>query len=247
MPGLNSNIGAAYAIQGTYINSLATGTSVNLSSIGTNAISSAGIVYPGFIAAGRVGASLATAGSFDGLTAGSGFGNKPLDDFLIGAPGIGTVYLVYSVQTTTANSTLDTSQSLSTLGATPGTNPITTPLQGVVFTDQTTTDRFGFSLSTAGDFNIDGIGDFIVGAPGYNASAGAAVVIDGVAGPATTTSTRLNGTFIVTPPARRAPCSHRRPSSGRSRTASPDIRSRPRPTSLSGPRPGPSPPRCPDR
>ena len=197
VPGLNGNTGAAYAISGAYVNSVATGTNVDLATVGVQG-GRIGITYTGIKANDRTGASVSTAGSFDG--AASNIANQRLDDFLIGAPGAGAAYLVYSVQTTVANSTLGTVQPLSTLGVAPTTNPITTPLQGVVFS---LNGNFGQVVAEAGDFNNDGAGDIMIGAP---ASAGATptsnvYLIYGQTGTATGTPARLNGIFIVSPTA----------------------------------------------
>jgi hypothetical protein len=210
-PGLNSNTGAAFAITGAFINSQATGTNVNLSTLfGNNvSLSQAGIEYTGVNAGDLVGSSISSAGSFDGAVNSS---NQPLSDLLIGAPGAnaggGAVDLVYSVQTQILNSTLGTIQSLSTLGVAPVTTPVQTfPLQGVVYNDVIPGDRFGYSVSPAGDFNSDGAGDIIVGAPGTALVNGGAVLIYGLKGTATSTVPRINGIFTTStlaPPTRGA-------------------------------------------
>ena len=54
----------------------------------------------------------------------------------------------------------------STSRVAPVTTPVQTfPLQGVVYNDVIPGDRFGYSVSPAGDFNSDGAGDILVGAP----------------------------------------------------------------------------------
>ena len=194
--GGNVNAGAVFAISGSYLTSLAAGANVDLSMIGTTANTLGGIEYTGVGPGYLTGTSVSTAGSFDNVT---GANSRLRDDLLIGAPGAfqgGGAYLVYSLQTTTANMALGTTQSLASLGVTPTTNPVTTPLQGVVLGDQIIGDRFGYSVSSAGDFNNDGAGDIAIGAPGYNLSAGYVDVVYGLTG---TTTTRLNGIFVVSP------------------------------------------------
>ena len=204
VPGLavsgNAQAGAVFAISGTYLNSLATGTNVDLSTVGTTANTSAGIEYTGTSAGALTGFSVATAGNFDGQV-GSG---SPIDDLLIGAPGAafgGQAYLVYANQTYLPNSTLGTTQSLASLGIAATTNPVTNPLQGIVFSAQNSGDDLGYAVASAGDFNSDGVDDVLLGAPGYNAATGYAYVAYGLTGTTTTTPARINGVFTITPTA----------------------------------------------
>ena len=201
-PGLtvggNVNAGAVFTVSGTYLNTLATGTNVDLTTIGNGSNTTGGIEYTGVSAGALTGTSVATAGNFDGQV-GSG---KPIDDLLIGAPGAGTggqAYLVYANQTYLPNSTRGTTQSLSSLGVAATTNPVTNPLQGIVFSDAGSADRLGFAVASAGDFNADGVDDVLLGAPGYGASTGYAYVAYGLAGTTTTTPVRINGVFTITP------------------------------------------------
>ena len=192
--GSNANAGAVYAISGSYFAGLGAGTNVDLTTVGTSTNTSAGIKYTGINANDRTGASVATAGNFDGT---SGTGGRAVNSLLIGAPGTfggGSAYLVYGVQSFLPNSQIGTTQPLNTLGKPAQVNPVTNPLQGIVFQDLAAGDRFGFAVASAGDFNADGVGDIIIGAPGYSTSTGFAAVIYGQSG---TTTTRLNGTFNV--------------------------------------------------
>ncbi len=199
-PGYTTT-GAAFAIEGSFLNSLASGTNTDLATVA--AAGGRGIEYTGINAGELLGTSVGTAGSFDGALA----TGVPLDDLLLGAPGVagGNVYVVYANQTTTANlplQQLGTVQTLTTLGATPGTNPVTTPLQGVVFQGLVGGARFGYSLAAAGDFDRDGAGDIFIGAPGNGTGSstlgtGYAALIYGVLG--TSTTSRLNGVFSVDP------------------------------------------------
>jgi hypothetical protein len=140
----------------------------------------------------------------------------PIDDLLIGAPHLspttnlpnaaGAAYLVYGKQPLQANQTLGTTQSLSTLAT-----PLVTaqgvplnPLQGSIFKDNLS-DGFGFSVSTAGDFNNDGVDDIMIGAPYYSQTAalgneGYVAVVYGVKGTATNiATTRLNQIVTISP------------------------------------------------
>jgi len=203
IPGLNNNTGAAFAISGTYVSNLAPGQNVDLTTLvsGTNA-GVGGIEYTGFDAGGRVGAAISSAGTFDGGASGTTNTNLPIDSLLIGAPGESRAYLVYGSQTTLTNSQQGTTQSLSTLGVPAVLTPTaTTPLQGVIFQGRTG-DQFGYSVGAAGDFDGDGVGDVIIGAPLNNAAAGYAQIFYGVAGTVPTTPTgptnRLGGNILVT-------------------------------------------------
>ena len=204
-PGFGTT-GAVFAIQGSYLNSLASGSNVPL--VGTNLATPViaagrGIEYTGINAGELLGSSVGTAGSFDGATS----GGVPLNDLLIGAPGVngGSVYLVYANQTYGPNlplQQLGTVQSLTTLGAVPNTNPVTNPFQGVIFQGLVGGARFGYSLAPAGDFNRDGAGDILIGAPGNGTGSstlgtGYVALIYGVL--PTNTTARLNGVFQVDP------------------------------------------------
>ena len=195
-----ANAGAVYAISGNYLNTLATGANVDLATIGNGSNTVGGIEYTGYITGGEVGFSVATGGNFSSETATNG---SAQDNLLIGAPGSsgGLAYLVYGKQAFLANQQIGSTQSLQMLGVAPVTTPVqTNPLQGVVFGDTTAGDLFGFSVSTAGDFNGDGVGDIMIGSPGYATSTGYVTVIYGRAGTATTTtSTRINGQFVINP------------------------------------------------
>ena len=194
--GANANAGAVFALSGTYLSSLASGTNLDLRTVGNGTNSLAGIEYTGAGAGFLTGTSVSTAGSFDNLAGANG---RRRDDLLIGAPGAfqgGGAYLVYSFQSYSPNMALGTTQSLTSLGVPAAINPVTYPLQGVVFGDQLAGDRLGFAVSAAGDFNADGAGDIILGAPGYNISAGYADVVFGQTG---TTTTRINGIYVLSP------------------------------------------------
>ena len=82
------------------------------------------------------------------------------DDILIGAPQIATAYVVY--------------------GATSYSNPIDLKfldgINGFSISSDDMNDRFGFSVSSAGDFNQDGFNDILIGAPESTLIGGAARV-----------------------------------------------------------------------
>ncbi len=176
VPGLNSDTGAVFALSGNRLTSLVSGSTTDLSTtLGTTGYANE---YTGINVGDRVGASVASGGNFDGARTTTG--NLTVDDLLIGAPGVGSgtgaAYLVYGIQNTVNNilpatSTLGQVVSLSQLALAPATiPPFNNPLQGLVFSGGPT-NLFGFSVSSAGDFNGDGYGDIIIGAPSGAGSA----------------------------------------------------------------------------
>ena len=179
-PGYSGNAGAAFAISGLGLNGVASGTVVDVSTIVKN--NSYGIQYTG-VAASRAGSSVSTAGDFDGYKIPvSGF---IVDDFLIGAPGNSQAYLVYGKQFVAAtngipDSQIGTVQLLSQIGTIPTPTPLFTPLEGLIFKNTVGSGLMGFSVSTAGDYNGDGLGDVIIGAPGTGGISGSASIFYGV-------------------------------------------------------------------
>jgi hypothetical protein len=155
-----ADAGQAYVIYGV----AAPRGTVDLSSLAL----SEGYVITGDLAGDAAGYSVAAAGDVNG----DGIG-----DLIVGAPsgdnggsGAGEAYVIYGV----AGSDRPTVD-LSTL----------TPAQGFVIVAEAAGDSAGFSVSSAGDVNGDGIDDLFVGAPladdgGFYA--GAAYVVYGVAG-----------------------------------------------------------------
>jgi len=160
-----ASTGAVFAISGAFLNGVATGSSVDLATIGTTG--TAGITYVGISPGDQTGFSVSSAGNFDG---------SGVDSLLIGAPGAaataGRAYLVYGTQNTAANAQRGTTQLLAGVLTPPGTNPVTTPLQGVAFTGLTAGSRLGVSVSSTGDFNGFGKDDIIIGAPGLGTGTG---------------------------------------------------------------------------
>ncbi len=221
VPGLTSSsglasAGAVFAISSTLINSEATGANVDLTTTaGINPVlnstgpvisngGNGGIEYQGFAANQYVGASVSTAGNFDKATTAS---NQTIDDLLIGAPGAnnnaGSVFLVYGTQPFALNNTLGSTLSLSDIGMVPTANPVFNPLSGILFQATGIGNNFGFSISSAGDYNGDGVGDIIIGAPGNLGGQGYAIIIYGQA--PTATVPRINGIFNVGDPGSTSP------------------------------------------
>ena len=130
-----SNGGASYLVFGK-----ATSTTVNLSDITTG---TGGFVINGISASDYSGYSVSSAGDVNG----DGY-----DDFTIGAYGVssstGASYVVFGKSTTTA-------VELSTVATGSG---------GFVINGIDTGDQSGYSVSSAGDVNGDGLDDLIIGA-----------------------------------------------------------------------------------
>jgi hypothetical protein len=86
-----------------------------------------------------------------------------LEDFLVGAPGndsnTGSAYLYH--------------------GSTELKQDILVNQSGAVMHGEANGDRFGSSVSSAGDFNNDSFPDFVIGSPGYDSGSGRAYVFYG--------------------------------------------------------------------
>jgi Ca2+-binding RTX toxin-like protein len=155
--------GEAYVIYG-----VAGTTRGTLDLTGLAARSTDGFIIQGDAAGDRAGWSVSSVGDVNG---------DGIDDLIVGAPygddggsAAGEAYVIYGVAGTTRG-TLD----LTALTAT----------QGFVIQGDAAGDQAGWSVSSAGDVNGDGINDLIVGAPygdDGGSNAGEAYVIYGVAG-----------------------------------------------------------------
>lgn len=177
--------GVVYVVSGAAVNGLASGAVVDLATVGqTNGI---GLAFTGVNNDGA-GFSLAGAFNFDSDNAGS----IPIQDLLIGAPGAnntgnGRAYLIYGTSSITLGQTFD----LANVGADSSINDNAIP--GVIFTGSAN-NRLGYSVSSAGDFNADGVQDVLLGAPSQGSNTpGYASLIYGRSG--TSTAGRINGVF----------------------------------------------------
>lgn len=185
-----SQSGAVYVVSGTQL-TLKRSATIPLQLIGQVG-GSAGVLFTGASIGSQAGSAVAAAGNFDGATSGS----RPAGDLLIGAPaptsGPGTAYLIYGASNLPAQATTSnglTSIPLSTIGS-----GSTTGAQGVAFVGGG--DLTGFSVSSAGDFNNDGLNDIMIGSPGFNGAAGQVSLIFGRrAVPAT--PGRITGTITL--------------------------------------------------
>jgi hypothetical protein len=124
-----------------------------------------GAVFVGDAALDETGWSVAIAGDFNG----DGF-----SDFLIGAPGernnSGRVTLIYGQSKNGATGPIT---GLINLGAIP------TSIGSVTFEGAQTNAQTGYSLSSVGDINGDGLPEILIGSPGFNNFSGAVYLIPG--------------------------------------------------------------------
>lgn len=141
------------------------------------------LTFAGANSGDAAGFSVANAGDVNGATLGA----FPINDLLIGAPNFnnnaGAAYLVYG-GTTLSSGVKNGLVDLSRLQITPiptGSNADPTPPQGAVFVGSGT-DRAGFTVSGAGNFNagVDTLNDFMIGSPGANGSTGRVNLFYGV-------------------------------------------------------------------
>jgi hypothetical protein len=196
------NGGAVYLISGAGVPTTS-GTVVNLATVG-QAGGTPGAIFVGTSTGGQAGFSVSTAGNVDGLTTSA---NQGISDFLIGAPTTGTggtAYLIYGavnfpggagftpVPVTVNNATFNYFP-LNRVGTTVRGTVVTGAVDGAVFTGLAAGSQLGFSVSSAGDFNNDAFGDFLLGAPGAGGT-GEAFLIYGQ----TRTPTFRNATNPIT-------------------------------------------------
>ncbi len=172
-----ANQGATYVLSGRVVNTFRSQT-IDVNQIGQVG-GFAGVVLAGASIGDASGFSLAPAGNFSGAIVN---GIAP-GDLLIGAPavspngainGVGTATLIYgaanlpALATPTANGTL--AIDLSRVGV---------DVPGATFVGTAVGDATGFKVSTAGDFNNDGISDILIGSPGFLNATGHATLIYG--------------------------------------------------------------------
>jgi hypothetical protein len=191
--------GAVYVLAG--VNLPTTTATIPLQNVGQNAVGQIPVtpVVPGVLFLGgsigaQAGFSLADAGDVDGnRTTLGGF-----SDLLIGSPGAdtgGAAYLIYGSTTLATKATLSPSAAVNSIPlntatltaatflATPGNQP-----GAAIFNGLNAGAETGFSVASAGDFNNDTFGDFMIGSPFANEttglSAGELDLVFGGSGPA---------------------------------------------------------------
>ncbi len=169
----NSGWGQAIVIYGQTGGSALSGA-FNVSDVGSTV---AGAVFNGVASNDDTGRSVSSAGDVN---------NDSVDDILIGAPGSvgGKAYLIYGQS---GGSALSGTYLISDVGTT---------VAGAVF-QHSSGDQVGQTVSDAGDFNGDGIDDFIIGAPAQDVGSmiyvGRAFLIYGKSG-----GSALSGTYQLT-------------------------------------------------
>jgi hypothetical protein len=145
------------------VSTLGQGNNVGLIIIGASAGEAAGT---------EIGAAGNTAGRVDGV-------NRPFTDLIVGAANInfadavtgpGRAYLIYGQSNATLQNLTTTVGNLRVLnlqgiGAAGG-------IPGAVFLGAANGDRTGYAVSSAGDFNNDGLADFMIGSPGFDGAFG---------------------------------------------------------------------------
>jgi hypothetical protein len=188
-----SGQGAVYLVSGGFLRPARTAT-VPLETVG-QAGGVPGIIFAGANAGGATGRSVAGVGNTTGATNAAG---TPTGDLLIGAPAIGdtgaangpgAAILVYGASNLASLAT--------TVGGVTFINlaNVGTTVPGAIFNGTSVGDKTGWAVSTAADFNGDGLGDFIIGSPGWNSGQGRATIIYGqsVNGP----NGAITGTFDI--------------------------------------------------
>ena len=185
--------GGVYVISGTALRPARTQT-IPLQSVGQGGPNNVpGVIFAGGTGGESAGFSIAPGGNF----AGASVSGIPQSTLLIGSPqfnvGPGQVDVIYA-QANLINSgiTLNgfSTIQLNRVGA--AANGIV----GAVIAGDNTGDQTGYAVSTAGDFNADGISDILIGSPGFNNSTGRVNMIFGrSATPATPGP--IVGTFTI--------------------------------------------------
>jgi len=157
--GANNEIGVTYVIFGKSSGQLA---NIDLSTTGSIASTSTGFYIKGNAQGDHFGVSVGNAGDIN---------NDGYDDIIIGTDTkndyTGAVYVFYGKSTTNTQS-IDLASS---------TENLDSESTGFIIRGKTVSDHFGFSASTAGDFNGDNKTDLIIGAFNVDNSVGAAYLL----------------------------------------------------------------------
>jgi len=192
----NANAGAVYLISGAALRNPAFGAVLNVDQVGQTGATGfvPGVTFTGTSPGDQAGFSLGGDVNFDGARTSA---NQSIGDLIIGAPqaGTGTVgrpgtvtgsgraYLIYGGINLTTLAKLDPSQNILSVRLSVVGDPTVTTgdVPGVVFSGATSGDLLGYSVASAGDFNGDGFGDILLGAPTANSGTGAAFLVQGAA------------------------------------------------------------------
>ena len=130
----------------------------------------------GTSAGDRAGFSVAAGGNISGQTVG-GLSQNTL---LIGSPqvntGPGQAAVIYATPGLINSGLVVNGLSLISLSR---VGSSVNGIDGAIFTGTTTGDETGYSVSTAGDFNNDGVADILIGSPGFNGASGRVNMIFG--------------------------------------------------------------------
>jgi hypothetical protein len=173
-----SQNGAIFVISGAFLRPKLSRT-IDLANVGQGGSNNVpGIIFAGANIGDFAGHSVAGAGNFNNDRNQAGVG---IDDFLIGAPqsdsrnpnsatGPGYAALVYG-STNLAGLGIVTNgiNNISLARLVPGAS---SPIDGAIFTGDQLNDHTGWSVSTAGDFNADGISDIAIGSPRWDGGNG---------------------------------------------------------------------------
>ncbi len=179
-PGATINAtqgGAVFVVPNSFIN-LARTQTVDLLTDGQTGGISGGVIFAGSNATGGAGFSVAGGGNIDASS-------PATSDLLIGAPdsingfnsnavGPGRAFLVYGGSSLPGQAIVGSDGIAAIQLSRVGASTATTDIAGAVFVGDNTGDMTGYSVSTAGDFNGDGVIDFLIGSPGWNNNAGRA-------------------------------------------------------------------------
>jgi hypothetical protein len=180
----NAGQGAVYVVSGLFLRPART-TTVDLSTVGQSG-GPAGLIIAGASSGDATGRSVAGVGDVNGATNATG---QVITDLAIGAPqvgdtgaanGPGKAFLLYGGPALAPFITTIGGVRVLPLSSVTNANPTL----GAVFNGDTSGDETGWAVSTAGDFNSDGFGDFLIGSPFWNTGQGRATMIYGASGTA---------------------------------------------------------------